>query len=177
VDEPEPVSRRRHRTRRARPDTSGAAAPGALGAAGPPSTGPPSAVPSAADPPTAGPQVADPDPVGADRTARGGWTAPGDDPLRPAGSAPPAGESGRRSPRRPDPGDRALRGLVTTRSTAVSSQEAMRAREVARPSEDDLAEAARTLSIVRRHYVPPTDLPGSRRRRQPGSPGGAGSAS
>lgn len=43
----------------------------------------------------------------------------------------------------------------------------MRAREVARPTAEDLAEAERDLVIVRKHYVPPDRLSetGNRRRR------------
>jgi len=44
----------------------------------------------------------------------------------------------------------------------------MRAREVALPSDEDLAAAEAELVIVRRHYVPPTSLSAGRRPDRPG---------
>jgi hypothetical protein len=43
----------------------------------------------------------------------------------------------------------------------------MRAREVALPSDEDLAAAEADLVIVRRHYVPPTALATGRRPERP----------
>lgn len=54
--------------------------------------------------------------------------------------------------------ERSLRALVSTRTTQLPFDVAMRAREVAQPSAQDLAEAERDLVIVRRHYVPPAPL-------------------
>lgn len=47
----------------------------------------------------------------------------------------------------------------------------MRAREVARPTAEDLAEADRDLVIVRKHYVPPDRLSdaGNQRRKSRGN--------
>ncbi|MGI8416220.1 MAG: hypothetical protein ACR2P2_08480 [Nakamurella sp.] len=60
--------------------------------------------------------------------------------------------------------DRGLRGLEASRSTQVSATAAMRAREYAAPTAEDLAEAERDVQLVRRKYVPPTPLQASRRR-------------
>ena len=54
--------------------------------------------------------------------------------------------------------ERSLRALVSTRTTQLPFDVAMRAREVAQPSAQDLAEAERDLVLVRRHYVPPAPL-------------------
>lgn len=40
----------------------------------------------------------------------------------------------------------------------------MRAREYARPTADDLAEAERDVVLVRRNYVPPTPLQTTKKR-------------
>ncbi|WP_341717238.1 hypothetical protein QQG74_25525 [Micromonospora sp. FIMYZ51] len=56
-------------------------------------------------------------------------------------------------------GERGLRGLVGSGSSQVSVTAAMRARDAARPSEDDLAEAAARLVIVRRNWTPRDELP------------------
>lgn len=88
-----------------------------------------------------------------------------------------AGETPRRNGRsaREDAAERSLRSLVTTRSSQVSPVAAMRAREVALPSEADLAAAEAEVTIVRRHYMPPTALTAGRRpdrsRRRPGDIG------
>ncbi|MGS0684390.1 hypothetical protein ACVBEQ_04380 [Nakamurella sp. GG22] len=97
---------------------------------------------------------------------------PGRDPA-PQHSAG-TGETQRRSGRtaREDAAERSLRSLVTTRSSQVSPVAAMRAREVALPSDADLAAAEAEVTIIRRHYVPPTALTAGRRpdrsRRRPG---------
>jgi hypothetical protein len=54
--------------------------------------------------------------------------------------------------------ERSLRALVSTRTTQLPFDVAMRAREVAQPSAQDLADAERDLVLVRRHYVPPAPL-------------------
>lgn len=67
--------------------------------------------------------------------------------------------------------ERSLRSLVTNRSSLVSPVAAMRAREVALPTLDDLAAAEAEVTLVRRHYVPPTALTAGkkpdRQRRRP----------
>ena len=94
-------------------------------------------------------------------------------PGAPAESAA-AGESERRPPRggsqrRPTSGagagaderesERGLRGLVGSGSSQVSVGAALRARDASRPTEEDLAEADRELTIVRRNWLPREDLP------------------
>lgn len=54
--------------------------------------------------------------------------------------------------------ERSLRALVSTRTTQLPFDVAMRAREVAAPSAQDLADAESELVLVRRHYVPPEPL-------------------
>jgi hypothetical protein len=61
-----------------------------------------------------------------------------------------------------DQSERGLRGLVGSGSSQVSVTAAMRARDAARPTDDDLAEADATLTIVRRNWVPREDLPRGR---------------
>ena len=58
--------------------------------------------------------------------------------------------------------DRGLRGLVGSRTSQVSVTAALRARDAARPTDDDLAEAEQRLVIVRRNWVPRDDPPRGR---------------
>ncbi|MGA8114752.1 MAG: hypothetical protein WCA46_13895 [Actinocatenispora sp.] len=51
-------------------------------------------------------------------------------------------------------GERGLRGLVGSGSTQVTVTAAMRARDAARPTDEDLRTAERELTIIRRHWVP-----------------------
>ncbi|WP_430783311.1 hypothetical protein [Actinoplanes sp. G11-F43] len=55
--------------------------------------------------------------------------------------------------------ERGLRGLVGSGSSQVSVGAALRARDASRPSDDDLAEAERSLTIVRRNWLPREELP------------------
>ncbi|MEV0427577.1 hypothetical protein [Micromonospora sp. NPDC050495] len=66
---------------------------------------------------------------------------------------------GRRSGPSGEDGDRGLRGLVGSGSSQVSVTAALRARDAARPTEDDLAEAEARVVIVRRNWVPREELP------------------
>jgi hypothetical protein len=93
-------------------------------------------------------------------------TAAATGPSHPPEHGRPSGEGPRRSYRTPreDQSERSLRALVTTRSTQVSPTAAMRAREVAVPTAEDLLAAEADLVVVRRHYVPPTALEAGRRR-------------
>jgi hypothetical protein len=63
--------------------------------------------------------------------------------------------------------ERGLRGLVGGGSTQVSVAAAMRARDAARPTDEDLAQAEADLVVVRRHWTP---------REQEGSAGSADQA-
>lgn len=56
-------------------------------------------------------------------------------------------------------GERGLRGLVGSGSSQLSLGAALRARDAARPTEADLAEAEETLMLVRRNWVPREELP------------------
>ncbi|MER7008483.1 hypothetical protein ABT297_36290 [Dactylosporangium sp. NPDC000555] len=60
--------------------------------------------------------------------------------------------------------ERGLRGLVGGGASQVSVSSAMRARDAARPTGDDLAAAERDLQIIRRGWVPREELtrPGRR---------------
>jgi hypothetical protein len=58
--------------------------------------------------------------------------------------------------------ERGLRGIVGAGPSQVGVIGAMRARDAARPSAQELADAERDVVIVRRHYVPPDNLPGAR---------------
>lgn len=51
--------------------------------------------------------------------------------------------------------ERGLRGLVGSGASQLRPTAAMRARDAARPTDEDLARAERDLVIVRRHWVPP----------------------
>ena len=140
MDEPVPPRHRRRERRRGRPDGPAAGTPSeyAGGPAAPPAEIPAplqQSVPAVA--PDAGPPV-------------------------PA-VAPEAGPPGikRKKVRRGD-AERGLRGIVGAGPSQVGVVGAMRARDAARPTAADLAEAERDLVIVRRHYVPPDALPGSR---------------
>ncbi|KIR63400.1 MULTISPECIES: hypothetical protein [Micromonospora] len=62
-----------------------------------------------------------------------------------------------------DGGERGLRGLVGPGSSQVGPRAAMRARDAARPTEADLAEAEQRVVVVRRNWVPREDLPRSGR--------------
>nr|MDT0659036.1 hypothetical protein [Micromonospora sp. DSM 115978] len=60
-------------------------------------------------------------------------------------------------------GERGLRGLVGSGASQVSVGAALRARDAARPTEADLAEAEQKLVIIRRNWVPREELPRSGR--------------
>lgn len=56
-------------------------------------------------------------------------------------------------------GERGLRGLVGSGASQVNVSAALRARDAARPTEADLAEAEEKLVVIRRHWVPREELP------------------
>ncbi|GIE87841.1 hypothetical protein SAMN06264365_10946 [Actinoplanes regularis] len=80
-------------------------------------------------------------------------TAPA--PTRPAKRPAPTGGSGTEDRE----AERGLRGLVGSGSSQVSVGAALRARDASRPSAEQLAEADRELTIVRRNWLPREDLP------------------
>jgi hypothetical protein len=61
-----------------------------------------------------------------------------------------------------DHSERGLRGLVGSGSSQVSVTAALRARDAARPTEEQLAEADTGLVIVRRNWTPREDPPRAR---------------
>ena len=84
----------------------------------------------------------------------------------PSGGPPPPEPAAVPEPARPRPGppeenERGLRGLVGSGSSQVSVTAAMRARDAARPSDEQLAEAEQ-LTIVRRNWTPREELPRNR---------------
>ncbi|MEU2639193.1 hypothetical protein ABZ591_32370 [Micromonospora fulviviridis] len=68
-------------------------------------------------------------------------------------------DRGRRPGPPADEGERGLRGLVGSGSSQVSVTAALRARDAARPTDEDLAEAEARVVIVRRNWVPREELP------------------
>lgn len=52
--------------------------------------------------------------------------------------------------------ERGLRGLIGAGPSQVGVSGALRARDAARPTDDDLAAAERDVVVVRRHYTPPS---------------------
>jgi hypothetical protein len=56
-----------------------------------------------------------------------------------------------------DAGDRGLRDLVGSGSSQLGLSGALRARDVNRPSEEDLAAAERSIVLVRRNWKPPAE--------------------
>jgi hypothetical protein len=58
--------------------------------------------------------------------------------------------------------ERGLRGLVGSGSSQVSVGAALRARDAARPTDEQLADADENLVIVRRNWIPREELPRNR---------------
>lgn len=67
--------------------------------------------------------------------------------------------------RRAEIAERALRNLVSTRSSQVTWPASIRARDYAAPTAADLAAAAEEVVIVQRHYTPAEPLQGKGRAR------------
>ncbi|NES29017.1 hypothetical protein GCE86_19320 [Micromonospora terminaliae] len=100
------------------------------------------------------------------RSPRGVQRAESDDGSRsPRGARRAELESSEPRGRRPpaEEGERGLRGLVGSGSSQVSVTAALRARDAARPTDEDLAEAEARVVIVRRNWVPREELPRSGR--------------
>ena len=79
--------------------------------------------------------------------------------AKPAGTTAAAQRQGqggdRPRPARRGEAEHGLRGIVGAGPSQVGVAGAMRARDAARPTAEDLAAAERDVVIVRRHYVPP----------------------
>ena len=104
------------------------------------------------DPGTAGPETP------ARRVMPGPFprpSSPGESPGNPAGEE-------RAVPRAPERGMESLRGLVGSGSSQVSVGAAMRARDAARPTDEQLADAEQNLAVVRRNWMPREELPRGR---------------
>jgi hypothetical protein len=71
-------------------------------------------------------------------------------------SSSPGGDDDQHGTKERDRTDRGLRELVGPGRSQVGVSGALRARDVNRPSADDLAAAERDVVIVRRHWRPPT---------------------
>jgi len=162
MEEPSPSRHRRRERRRRR------AAQGAPTAAVEPT--PADGTPAAADI-TVGTAAAAQDATGETAAAAQdatGETAAGQASAAAAGQASaetaavPAPGPKRKSRARRTDAERSLRGIVGAGSSQVGVVGAMRARDAARPTADDLAAAERDVVIVRRRYVPPDALPGAR---------------
>lgn len=76
----------------------------------------------------------------------------------PALATKPSGNRQRRAPR-DAAAERSLRDLAGSGSSQLGVSAALRARDVNRPTEDDLAEAERNLILARRDWSP--DNPGN----------------
>lgn len=114
--------------------------------------GSPAARPAASAEPTGGVELTpDPEPsVGAAQ------------PLQPpaVASSTPARRS--RTQKR-DPAERAMQDLIGGGRSQLGVSGALRGRDVNRPSEEDLAEAERTTTIVRRNWKPAPNSPADQR--------------
>lgn len=64
-----------------------------------------------------------------------------------------------RSDRDGSAAERGLRGLVGGGSSQIGRDAAMRARDAARPTIEDLEASATELTIVRRGWIPKEELP------------------
>ncbi|MBQ1045882.1 MULTISPECIES: hypothetical protein [unclassified Micromonospora] len=80
-------------------------------------------------------------------------------PRSPRGGRPGEPEPRARRAAPAEEGERGLRGLVGSGSSQVSVTAALRARDAARPTDDDLAEAEQRVVLIRRNWVPREDLP------------------
>jgi hypothetical protein len=72
-------------------------------------------------------------------------------------AAPAAAAAAAKRPAAQRNTDRMLRDLVGGGASQVGVTGAMRARDVNRPTDEDLAEAERNLVIVRRNWKPPAN--------------------
>jgi hypothetical protein len=77
---------------------------------------------------------------------------PGPDAAPGRSSAHPDRPQRKQAPR--DHGERGLRDLVGAGRSQLGVSGALRGRDVDRPSDEDLAEAEQSLTIVRRHWTP-----------------------
>ena len=145
-----------------RPAASGGAAPDSVEAAA--ATVPAETVGIATTPildPPAGDSPAEEAPS---RESLSRESSAGDSPAEEAFRKPRGGFGARPRPATGDDREveRGLRGLVGSGSSQVSVGAALRARDAARPTDAQFAEAERDLTIVRRNWTPREDLPRNR---------------
>jgi hypothetical protein len=152
MEEPSPSRHRRRERRRRR------AAQGAPTAAVEPT--PADGTPAAADI-TVGTAAAAQDATGETAAGQASAAAAAGQASAETAAVPAPGPKRKSRARRTD-AERSLRGIVGAGSSQVGVVGAMRARDAARPTADDLAAAERDVVIVRRRYVPPDALPGAR---------------
>ena len=115
----------------------------------------PPAAPSPGPPPAARPALAE--------EAAAAGTTPIEDPVVEAPKKPRTGFAARLRPAGDDrEAERGLRGLVGSGSSQVSVGAALRARDAARPTPEQIADAEQNLPIVRRNWAPREELPRNR---------------
>ena len=137
------IDGRPHRTRRRRNHGRAASRSG---------RGPRPVPPSDNDPPPATPR-----PDAAAQTEEPDHPVPQPPTVRPTKVKPSGADANRRQRSgRDDHFERGLRGLVGAGPTQVNVSAALRARDASRPTAEDLAAAEAELTIVRRHYIPPS---------------------
>jgi hypothetical protein len=105
--------------------------------------------------PTSGGSQPAADPVGAADAPGAAVSGPDAGPSPTAERQPPGSATGAEDREV----ERGLRGLVGSGSSQVSLAAAMRARDAARPDDDEIAHAQATLTIIRRGWVPRDELP------------------
>lgn len=76
-------------------------------------------------------------------------------PAPPASAEPAAVKQSHRRRGSRDAGERGLRDIVGAGRSQVGVSGALRARDVNRPTDEDLAEAERDVVIIRRNWKPP----------------------
>lgn len=91
------------------------------------------------------------------RKDRGGKTGGARTGGRKAGTREKGG--GREGNTRKDGGERGLGDIVGAGRSQIGVGGALRARDVNRPTDEDLAEAEASVEIVRRHWTPGADAP------------------
>jgi hypothetical protein len=95
-------------------------------------------------------------------TASQGTPAPREPGPEPAANTPPpeapvAKRPAKRSHAQRDAAEHGLRDLVGAGKSQVGVGGALRARDLNRPTEEELADAEQNLVIVRRHWQPPAE--------------------
>jgi hypothetical protein len=106
--------------------------------------------------------AADADPAAASESSAAPGAPPADRMQRPPRVAARRPTSGAGAGGDEREAERGLRGLVGSGSSQVSVGAAMRARDAARPTAEQFADADENLTIVRRNWMPREELPRNR---------------